>query len=343
MKELSKQINVSWPTVKKRYSEVVERGLIRKINAIINYEDIGLQLVSVYALITSFSALLKVEQACTEHPYTRYRSRAFGEKFGILIQFEIPRNKTATNNLEEFLRKLENKALVSDVWTFYSTGKRIEIYPDIAKFDLDKNSWNFSWKEWFQSLKNAKERLQLKRSRIINFEEFNELRLNMLKELTINGGLRQSDLMEKFNLSRTEAHRQYQFVKENFIKSFKLDYDNHCFDLTETYIIIVTAISEIETVKLFNHLKDNPPPFRFAVDIQENNEMFIWGTMSPVQANDFVYLMWEKYVSVRVYRINVGDEGAFRYCFYPANFDFTKKQWKTSREYMIKDPLKRIE
>ncbi|KKK57054.1 hypothetical protein LCGC14_3058370, partial [marine sediment metagenome] len=106
MKKLAKKVDISWPTVKKRYNRMVEEGIIGLPVAIYKVETLGLLRISVIAKVLTMELLKKLELACDVHPYTHYRSRFFGEHFGLLIQFDIPNNSEAQDNIKLFFDEL---------------------------------------------------------------------------------------------------------------------------------------------------------------------------------------------------------------------------------------------
>jgi DNA-binding Lrp family transcriptional regulator len=342
MKELADHLDISWPTAKKRYDDIVNRGVIRKTSAIYEVEALGLQRITVLIQVKNYHKMQIMEQACTEHPYTHYRARAFGDSFGLLVQFDIPALEEGHENLVKFFEELNKLDIVADYQLLTSSGTRGELFPDLSRYKLDTASWDFSWKNWFQNIDNASTTLPSKKIYQKNFDEFTPLRFNVLRALNENGGLKQADLMETFDLSRTEAHRQYKFVKDNLIHSLRLNYDREYFDLTETYAIICTLSNEDDRSRFYNALMSNPPPFRIGIDLVNKDKMLIWTTISPAQASEFIFLVWKKYVSIKIFRISVSMQGSYLYWFYPFNFDFERKKWKTGDNYMVTDPINRL-
>ena len=88
--ELAEKLNISWPTAKKKYENLKERGVIVNPIAIYYPEKIGLKRINVYCYVNSKEAMKIVERSCYEHPYTIYRGQVYCAAFGLFIQYNIP-------------------------------------------------------------------------------------------------------------------------------------------------------------------------------------------------------------------------------------------------------------
>jgi len=89
-------------------------------------------------------------------------------------------------------------------------------------------------------------------------------------------------------------------------------------------------------------MKDNPPPFHVSMDILKGTNLFIWVIISVSQASEFAFSIWNTLQNVEVYVLKTKDKGSCNYLFYDENYDFDNKSWKTSSEYMIKEPLSKL-
>ncbi|MCG3218034.1 MAG: winged helix-turn-helix transcriptional regulator [Candidatus Heimdallarchaeota archaeon] len=341
LKELADKLSISWPTVKKRYNSLVERKIIRNPIAIVNPESLCLQRVSGIAFVRSIENLKMVEKSCWEHPYTTYRARAFGGNFGILLQYNIPRG--SFEKLLLFMEGLKKRGFVENYEFVKSTGIRTEAFPDIKMFDHEKSLWNFSWVEWFKSLSKEKDIKPLIDTRDCKKLKFQKSHLNILQDLTQNAAIKQTELMKKYSLSKSEISRQYNFVQSNYIGNIRLMYNREAFDLYETFLAISSSLEPSKLRQLYYGLLNNPPPFNFSFDILENNRILIWSNMSPAQGTDFAFSLWSTYENVKVYALNTHSEGSAMYHFYPPNYNRDNEKWNDSEEYMVTEPLERLD
>lgn len=341
LKELADHLGVTWTTAKKRYTHLKEKGIIRNPIALYDPFTLGLQRISVLAFVPSVTALKRVEKSCDIYPYTNYRSRLFGGRFGIFIQYDIPYG--SSNLLNEFLTRLQNLDLVLEYELYENIGLHFETYPDLTKFNSETHSWDFSWPEWFSNLSKVSEFLPETPSPLKDYSKFRRSHFNILRALTANASVKQRELREKFHLSRTEAHRQYNFVLNNYIDRIRLIYKREIFDITETYLAICSNVDGTLQAQFYNSLKENSPPFHLGLSILQDNYIQLWGNMSPAQAISLSYSIWQSIESCQIFILNTKDEGSFAYWFYPNNFDFEKGKWNVSKGYMVNDPIRRLE
>ncbi|MHA1911668.1 MAG: winged helix-turn-helix transcriptional regulator [Candidatus Kariarchaeaceae archaeon] len=348
MTELAEKLNISWPTAKKKYESLKERGILRTPLAQYIPEKLGLRRINVYCYVNSKEAMKIVERSCYEHPYTTYRGQVYCSAFGLFIQYSIPEG--TYQNLVSFFDELKSKGYISEYKMFTSSGVRIETTPDIKRFDSETSTWDFSWEDWLSFENNKYDSEETFSPPEINddFSEFKENHFKVLRAFTSNGALTQSELKKMFNLSRTEAHRQYNYVIDNYIKNVRIRYARKIFDLTETFLVICKNIDKETRDQLYYAIKKDPPPFLLAIDFLEDGGVLIWGTMSPIQGNNFAFSIWEKCSDVKIFTLNVMDRDSAPYSsatfyFYPENFDFEKMEWKVSKKYMVDEPMQRLE
>jgi DNA-binding Lrp family transcriptional regulator len=337
MTELAELLGVTRVTAKKRVEDLKKREIIRKPIAMYDPKALDLHRVNVYAQVESLEKLKILELACDEHPYTHYRVRAYGGGFGLHIQFEIPRG--TYSHLKVFFEELRKKGITKEQRLCVSTDVRTDAFADLTRYNSKLSKWNFSWSEWFDSLEAFTVKLPKVTKESIDYSKFNASHFKILRMLTSDGSLKQTDIKEKLGLSKTQAYREFNYVVSNYIYDIRFMYNREIFDLTETYIAFGTDISPKSVSQLYHGFKNNPPPFRSFIDILENNAILFWATMSPAQASSFAFSIWKKLKNVEIYTLDT--KTSEMYWFYPDNFDFEKMNWKTSKEYIVHEPLER--
>ncbi len=337
MTELADLLDVTRITAKKRVDDLRERQIIRDPIAIYNPVVLGLDRISVIAKVQSLDKLQLLEIACDEHPYTHYRARAFGGDFGLFIQFDTPINTVKL--LDDFFKELVNKNIIKDYELLPSIGLRNENYADLKRYNIKMSNWNFSWIDWFNSLPDTQEKIHAEEKILIDYSKFSENHFKILRMLTANGSIKQTDIKEKLKLSKTQTHRDYNYVMENYIDTIRFIYNREIFDLTETYVAIGYNLTERKIAQILAAIKDSPPPFRLAIDILANNRLLLWADMSPAQASNFAFSMWQQNEQTKIYTLDT--KKSRLYWFYPDNFDFNDKCWKINEDYFIKTPLKK--
>ncbi|MDH5401678.1 MAG: hypothetical protein OEY49_04230 [Candidatus Heimdallarchaeota archaeon] len=126
------------------------------------------------------------------------------------------------------------------------------------------------------------------------------------------------------------------------VDSFELYYNRNYFDLNDTNIFFITNVNKQKQAKLMNTLLDNPPPFRFSIDLLENNSIFLYGNLNYKDLYRFVDSLWSEFDEIEMYRLNSSIDSSIRYYFWPDNFDFEKKTWKIDYDYMLTNPINEI-
>ncbi len=342
LNELAQKVNTSWSTVKKRYNRMVKDGIIGDPVAIYKVEKLGLVRVSVIAKVWTIELLKKLELASDIHPYTHYRARFFGEHFGLLMQFDIPNNVEAQENLKLFFDELlMRQNIIYDYDMLISSGLRTVSYPDLTKFDNETQNWNFSWNDWFSSV-HEETSIEFDEIERIDYADLSPIKLKFLRTITSNGAIKQAELKEMYKMSRTETHRNYNFVLNNLVSSIRLNYNREVFDLTETFFVQISSLSKTDKTLLYYLFKKNPPPFSMALDLIANDKALIWGNLTPRQSNEFLFLLWETFPSIQSFRLDTRSNESMIYWFYPPNFDFESNDWKSSHDYMVDIPVKEL-
>lgn len=340
MVDLAKALSITPITAKRRYLNLQERGIIRKPSAIYIPEQLGLRRVTVIAYVDKFSSIKILEEMCTIHPYTKYRSRALGGKFKMFLQFDVPIG--CDKHLSTLFDTLVSLKIISGFDLFLSTGLRLRKFPDLARFDIESFKWNFSWEDWFHEYEKFEATLPSPNPLNVDISEFKESHFEILRLLTSDASLKQKDIQEKLALSRTESYRQYAYVKDHYIEKVRLMYDRNLLNLTNTYLAISTKLDNNAIARFYNSLNLNPPPFDLSLEVLEGNNIYMWVHMSASQAIDFAFTLWKALGNTKVNILNTSDMGSFMYWFYPENFDFANKKWKNSEEYIIHDPLRQL-
>jgi DNA-binding Lrp family transcriptional regulator len=340
MSELAKQINLPVTEATKRYEFLKSKGVIKNPLAIFDPESLGLERIHVITLLPDYSCLEIVEELCTAHPYTHYRTRIFGGGIGVFIQFDIP--KGTRKKIEILFKNLLDQKIIISFEISESSGVRISSYPNLEKYNTGTSSWNFIWPIWFATLDIDSPQLPIPNKTAENLSKFTRSQAEILKLLTDDASITIEDICNKTGFNRASVEENYAEVKGKYISAYRFMYDREIFDLTETILAFGSGVDLRRQRQLFNGIKTNPPPFFLSLDILKDGRILIWITMSPGQASDFTYACWQNIPNFKLHVLNTKAKGSMLYCFYPENFDFEKGVWKTSVEYMIDDPLSAI-
>ena len=342
IQELSIKLGIARQTIKKRIKKLRERKIIIKSISFIKPEALGLVRVFIVATSPNWEKLMVLERILDDYPYIRYRSRIFGSTYGEFIIFEIPAGKH--NHLRTFFQQLKEVGVVTQYILKKSIGNRTFSPSNLLKYDFKRNFWDFSWDKWFEKFSEINPQDELPTPKInYNLNELKPTHLEIIRELTANADIKQSVLMKKLNLSRAEMSRQYNFVKKSFISNVRLLYKRELFDLTETCLIFAEDVNADVLKAFFVHTARDKPPFQHSLELLEDNGLVFWAQMTANHTASFSFNIWKKIPTVNFYIMASKDpRGSKIFHFHPANFDFKKHSWRTSKAYMIFDPLKSI-
>lgn len=341
--DLASKLNISWPTIKKRIELLKKENILFDPYGHYTPETIGLHKIYILAEIPNLFSLKVVIQSCREHPYTYYRITSLNKNFGIFIHYNIP--KGTEEYLTEYFNSLQNMGYIEKYTKLISHGKSVRNSTDLTYYNFDTGSWSFSWNDWLNKIQQMTEipEFSLKKEEInTDYSEFRKIHFQLLKNLSKNAALKQSELMKIHSLSRTDSSRHYNFVKDNFNFKAQMYYDYSKFQLNHTHMIKIDNFTDAGIKRLKYGFEKFPTPFLLTMDFTSNNSVIIWAKMDRLQAMDFAYAFWEYYPNLTYYTLEVSANGSAVYNFYPENFDFEVKDWKKSREYIVTEPLNRL-
>ncbi|MCY3411597.1 MAG: Lrp/AsnC family transcriptional regulator [Candidatus Heimdallarchaeota archaeon] len=338
--DLSKRLQISWPTAKKHLINVQEKGILRHPYATYYPEKLGLTAISFIIFVSDLDKMQTLEKFFDEFPYSLYRSRFLGMRFGLFVQVNFPTH--AREKIDKLIDMLKGLELFEDIHVLDSTNVRYQIYPSLTKFDRKTGIWDFSWEEWVDTIPQDSE-LEITPPLVeANLDEYNEIHFEILKLLTMDASIKQTEIRKLLNLSKTDTHNHYTTVMNKLVSDIRIRYHRSLINFSDSYLVLIPNIKEAELRNLISHLKSNPPPFRISFNLLSNNSAVIWGTMTNPQAMEFSFAFWRLFPQMEYYPLNVRGSSSRKYYFYPDNFDFSTQSWKISDQYIIGEPISKI-
>lgn len=339
--ELAQELRVSWPTAKRRVTDLKARGIIREPVGVYNIDNLNLNRISILWSLENPNQLAQMEKFCDLHPYTHFRARGYGSGFILFTQFNVPLEITPL--IKELRVILKEKGCCVDSQLLESSGRRVETFSELDFFDPNIGQWYFDWNNWIDSFLHQPERISLPEpAERILLETWDLTDFKILRMLTANTEIKQAEIMRELKLTRTETHRRYNRVFENLISGVRLSYDRTLFDLVDTQLFLVKNIDERKSCQFYHLMKSIPPPFRMGLDILKDESFYLWSKALPSNhGQQLVFSLWKIFNSFETYILDSNE--AILYWFYPDNFDFEHHYWKTSRKYVVDDPITALE
>ena len=348
IKEIADQIDISWPTAKKRYEEALESKIITRVIGGVNMQILGFRRHFVLADLNDYRSLKTMEELCDFHPYTTYRSRILGSSgVSLFMIFEVPDTSRGDNNIKDFFQILLREAIIKDYMFLTSTGRKIESKLDLDKYDLETERWKFEPDHWLSHMKPAGETNDWKPLETLDLTQFNKKMLYIVRMMTTNMLPTQKELRIEYErqygpISKSEFHRQYTLLKEEIILRADLIYDYNQFGVSEYFLYILPDLTQNEIESFFKLMEDYPPPFNLTLEAVGMNNIIMWGNIPADVARNLSYQLWKNYSQTMSYRFAIETGWAARYQFYHENFDDETKNWKDDYTYMVDEPLASI-
>ena len=359
--QIANLIGTSTQTIIRRIERLTEQGILRYAIASIIPERLGLVEYAAIIYVSSIDQMTLLQMAFTDHPYTRYYSRFYGEKFGFYATFEVPPESNGL--LRKFLDYLVENGFCKSYTLFRSEGHRIA-YPDIVpNYTLNPKCFNMMgyWEKRLQK-PNRFQRL----ASTPDLSEFTPLHLLLLREITKNLRTSQADLVKKFknkikgnktsdpiflpddyfsymkeflenkadNTIRREFNKVYNYIKEGFIARHRWNVNRK---FTETFVyraFVIKDIPQEEKAQLFNLFLEERPPFRLGCTVLSDG-LFLTVSLPPYYDAKFSYLVWTTFGEYKMYSMDFFRHHGHHYWFYVDNFDITRNKWKTDEDWMF--------
>ncbi len=340
LKELAANTRIPYYRIGKRIEQLRAWNVLRPPAIEYRPESLGLEAWNVIMQAPTISALEVLERACDLHPYTTYRGRIYKDAVSLFQRYYIPEGSGEL--LKEWINELEALTNARVEAIDVSSGITCNNYPQIDQWLLNERRWKFDWHDW-------KKELILKSADPLPFTVQHEnylsyidkMHLNILNLLHHDANMSVRTLSQQLNASKSNVGRKLQFLKNHIISAVRTQYDRKIFDLTNSKLIWIPRSSdkELAAARLYQQLRQNPLPFRFSVQFGRDY-LWIWFIFPPYHEAEMVYCLFDLFSEIHVYTMDIIGESGTMYPIYPENFDQKRKKWKTSRKWMIDDPLK---
>jgi DNA-binding Lrp family transcriptional regulator len=348
---LAKLFNKKSPnTIKNWIADLKNQGILRDsseyedpvlglrhktdVAAQIKYKELGLARV-VYILtgINTKKNLYELVKRFEDHPYTYYQVSGFLNGPIIYVIFNVPYNAiNILNHYIEFLR--DHKHFFTEF--FELVNPKAESTDDQVLKLFNSASIDTSF---LNNLEESLNRSDLENnSKEYEFQntgppKLDKINLLLLRELTINGKISPSELVnypEYSNLDRSTLARRLKSVQKDLISEFVLMY-NRGFIGNEGVNLIWGKSSYNLHFKIRQFLTEGHFPYQSTFYF--DNSKYLWYIFAPSIVNTSIAESLLPYVN----SINLANLNTFtnkRYYFYPHNYDLVNGSWKIDEEYI---------
>lgn len=337
---LARLTGLSSPTVKRRIDRLFDVQAIERIQALIDYDKIDLQIVSVFLQI-SFDQLTEVTNILNKHPYIYYQVRSFGKTNGIHATFRIP--EKAIGILEEYFNKLISlKLLRSFSMINHEDIIELRTKPRFIMYNSKENKWDFDFLKWVniepeRLFRGIEEDYSSNLVQAPGLEELDIIDIEILSILSLNSRIKNVDILNNLStkISPQRLSDRLRYLKKYFISNYRvyLNWDQ-IFNF-QGYVFVCYCNQDAK--KYFNVLlKYHPPPFE--TTFREFQNGFTLYVICPGQHMlDLINVLDSKVDYFDIYILDY--KSSRRYHLQSNSFDSNKKFWKFDSNFLLNDSL----
>lgn len=332
---LARLVNLSSPTIKRRLDKLHDVKAVERIQALLNYKALGLEVVSLYASVP-YPKLQTVQSLLKKHPYIYYCIRCVGSTNGVHATFRIPHEGIPL--VGELCKILKAKGCFTDYTLQTHHGEGVRAKPRFAVYNSKTNSWDFEFTRWAEV---PPERLLRGLDEDIgevepapSLSELDLVDVEILSVLSLNSRIKNVDILERINhkVSPQRLSDRLRFLKKHFIRNYRvfLNWDE-IFQLVG--FSFVCKASEETTTFFSTLIKYRPPPFECTLRMTDDG--FVFNLICPpshVHSAINVLDARVKEVQTHLFDYKTGER------FGGLNtkvFDENQRAWVVSREEMV--------
>lgn len=361
---VAKELGLSPTTAIKIIDELKEEKAFTNVHPDLNLDTLGLQIIDIIATPYSLEALKNMEKRKNSsnqilnftHPYILFHARIYGYFDGIFFQLRIPKTIEAEKNVVLFFEKLIEEKYLKNFQMLerkpkliFFTKANLEAWiPEEFKWKFDGEKWLTRFDSEFYSKDCYLEDIE---TRETNLEEFDEIDMLLLEQLTLDSRRRNKEigdsmlqsLKEKSNFdlpvqySTQDLSRRLKILKENAIDRFRLFLNWKTFDIYNTAIFFVKADEE-KTRKIGGYIKKYSDEFPFESVFTGLEDGFYWYIRAPSSVISYISeFLLQQGLETRFSMLDYRSSNI--YTFWPETFIKDKNQWRTDKYFMVDEPL----
>ena len=313
---------------------------IERIQAILSYDKIDLQIVSAFIQI-SFEKLSKVSNLLDKYPYIYYHVRSFGKINGIHATFRIPEKGFPL--LEEYLAALQSKGLIQSFQLIdHQQGIEIRTKPRFIVYNSKENKWDFNFQKWLdipteRLFRGIEEDISSNNLVSPGLEELDLIDIEILSILSLNSRIKNVDILNQLStsISPQRLSDRLRYLKKYFITNYRvyLNWDE-IFNFQGYVFVCNCGEEESKYFKVL--LKYHPPPFE--TTFREFAGGFTLHVICPGQHMlNLINVLDSKISNFDIFVLDY--KSSKRYHLRSDSFDATKKYWKIGKDYLLDNNL----
>ncbi len=348
----------SLATVSRHIQKLKDEKVVTVAQANIDLQKLGLDL-HFFLLIpddrNKEENIRLIELFCDAHPYTIYRNMVFGDVNGILTMFILPSDHDSLRYLVHAFDILKTEyRIISDYETFAEAKKLDSRRGNMAKWNIEKNKWDFNISQLEDIFNQAVIKTPLRELPQSILHKLNYYDIILIRELTRNTLRTQKeiiqDMLTKYSheysqerhiieKSQQTISRHFRLLKEwGVYRGSELSVNPEYFDLFIQAMYII-KYETLEVSQLLKAINDAAIPFPNNL-YQSEDKIFLWVQLPPKDFAELTRFFYEKFTHIRV--LIMGGT-PMRYYLWHRNYDPSIKSWKSSIDWIANTPLKELQ
>lgn len=330
---LARLTGLSSPTIKRRIDRLSELKAVERIQALLDYESLELNIVCCFLEIT-YSNIDQVTKVLEESSFIYYQVRCFGHLNGIHATFRIPKNKLS--QLHSQISKLKEDGLVINFEVIEQSEKSEEIRskPRFIVYNSKENKWDWNFKKWgiisheklFKPLSEPElDNIYYSEYDKPGLAELDLIDIEILSILSLNSRIKNVEILKILSsqVSPQRLSDRLRFLKKYYITNYRVYLNwEHIFHFLG-FVFYCICTEEIK--KYFRILlRFRPPPFE--TTFREHKKGFILYAICPSNHMlDLIQVLDNKVSKFFLYFLDYNTSK--RYKLQPKIFNPETKTW----------------
>ncbi|MFX0090173.1 MAG: Lrp/AsnC family transcriptional regulator [Candidatus Hodarchaeota archaeon] len=294
------------------------------------------------------ASLNVLKRICNDHPYTHYRTTAYGNNASLYTQFDIPH--AISHLMQRLYQSLQDLNLFED-FIILQPQYTVKNTVDFERWNLDENKWilnpdikssattkssglEFVWSNFLEN-RNLESPANTETPNLVR--KLDKLDMLLLRELTVNSRLRLKSLAGIYGKDATTISRRIKKIKENVAPILLLYYDRSVFGLTYPQIITgnFKTGEDFTSETFYGFINSGELPFECSAAIDDHS-FLLYLTVPPSIASEFSEFIWDHAENMTVFQLQLN--ASFTYYFYHENYA-GKGNWKDEEDYVLNSVL----
>jgi len=377
--KLAEKLNTSTQTTIRRVNSLIEKGILNFPIASFVPERIQLSRYIVTFNISSLHQFTLLQMSLAQHNYIRSYNRFYGEKYGMLANFDIP--EEGIGLLTKFCNYLVEEEFCDSFEIDKATGYRVNKPEPLPNYTRDPEVFNIVS---FWQKKNEKSENLPRLPSAVKLDTLEPIHMLLLRDLTsyakngheISIRTKQTELITHYNdyyrhlgkkirLTDTEqfeydnlkdffdnrskhnakvdfGRKYYNFVRHHLISNPRWNFSRKLFEQHVTRAFIIKDVPNKEKFQFFRFLSEENPPFQTGFELL-NNGIFLRFTLPPYYDTKLNYLIWNTFKDYSICSLDFFGNHGLRWPFYINNFSWDSNYWKTDDDWFYQSAVTDIE